>query len=68
MPSPHRGNIDLAMSFERLLRAIGVVALGVGAGLVAYLVFDFVGGGGFAKAAAALVAVVAILSFAWAFS
>jgi hypothetical protein len=56
------------MNAERLLRVVGVVVLGLGAGLVAYLIFDLVGGAGFAKAAAALVAVVAILSFAWAFS
>ena len=56
------------MNGERLLRAVGVVVLGLAAGLVAYVLFDLVGGGGFAKAAAALVAVVAMLSFAWAFS
>jgi hypothetical protein len=56
------------MNVERLLRAVGVVVFGLGAGLVAYLLFDLVGAGGFAKVAAAMVALVAILSFAWAFS
>ena len=55
------------MNAERLLRAVGVVVLGLAAGLVGYLIFDLIGGGGFAEGAAALVAVVAIASFAWAF-
>ena len=68
MPSPPGGIIDLAMSFERLLRAARGVVLGGGAAVVAYLVFALIGAAAVAEVAAALVAVVAIVSFAWAYS
>ena len=68
MPSSRGGNIDLAMNFGRLVPAVKGLPLGVGAGLVADLVFALIGAAGYAEVAAALVAVVATPCFIWAYS